>query len=124
MHQITTDGHTVWVNSPEVCLGRFGPNGVDVHKDAEGQVESGVSCLDCDRKPDWGRFVASMKEHHDITVEENYRPLWSWDPGRWARAMMLAHGRRALRKELERLAQIGLNPWGAKAVDAWSTLSV
>ncbi len=123
-HQITTDGKTVWINSPEVCLGRFSPQGIDVHRTAEQQIESGISCLACTPEPDWDSFVASMKESHDITVEVNYRPLWSWDPGRWARAMILAHGRRALRKELERLASAGLNPWGDKIHYAWGALRV
>ena len=31
-YEIVTDGRTVWVNTGEL-LGRFGPNGIDVHKD-------------------------------------------------------------------------------------------
>ena len=74
-HEITTDGRTVWVNAA-VCLGRFSPFGVDVHKDAEGQMQSGLQCLECSADSDWTTFVAAMLKHHDITVPDKYRPGW------------------------------------------------
>ena len=75
-YEITTDGKTVWVNS-SVCLGRFSRFGVDVHKDAEGQMRSGSQCLECSQEPNWPRFVAAMKEHHGIEVSDDYKPAWA-----------------------------------------------
>ena len=41
-YKIETDGTTVWVNSETgMCIGRFGRNGVDVHRDFEAQLELG-----------------------------------------------------------------------------------
>lgn len=76
LHEIITDGRTVWVNSPEVCLGRFGPNGVDVHNDTAGQM-AGHQCLDCrPGDPDWEAFKTAMLKHHGITVAESHKPGW------------------------------------------------
>ena len=76
--EISTDGKTVWVNGPSVCIGRFGRGGVDVHRDAAGQMDSGDACLDCftDGTPAemWDRFRASMLKFHDVDVPENFRP--------------------------------------------------
>lgn len=73
--EIRSDGKTVWVNGPEVCLGRFGPRGVDVHNDAAGQME-GHQCLDCRQEPDWEAFKASMLKYHEVEVSDDYRPDW------------------------------------------------
>ena len=75
--EITTDGITVWVNGPGVCIGRFGPRGVDVHRSAEEQMAGMGQCLDCREEPDWSSFVASMKEHHGVEVEADLEPDWS-----------------------------------------------
>lgn len=74
--ELIDDGRTVWVNT-DICLGRFGRMGVDVHHDAAGQSQ-GKHCLDCfprssDAKADWSRFRASMERHHGIRLP-NERP--------------------------------------------------
>jgi len=74
--EITTDGKTVWVNGSGVCLGRFGPRGVDVHRRAEEQLAGLPQCLDCRPVPDWEAFVASMKEHHGVEVDSVFEPEW------------------------------------------------
>tara|TARA_Y100000034_G_scaffold128232_1_gene182489 strand:+ start:221 stop:625 length:405 start_codon:yes stop_codon:yes gene_type:complete len=102
-HDIVSDGKTVWVNSAQGCLGRFSPNGVDVHKTAQGQIESGTACLDCSEVPDWGEFVRSMKEHHGIEIPKTYRPLWTFDPVRWARGFFRRHGATALRRAVRKI---------------------
>ncbi len=75
--EIINDGRTVWVNT-EICIGRFSAGGVDVHKDFEGQLNSGDPCLDCIHglppRESWDRFVASMLTHHGVIVPETYRP--------------------------------------------------
>ncbi len=75
--EIFTDGTTVWVNGCGVCLGRFGPRGVDVHRNAEEQMAGLNQCLDCRVEPDWSGFVASMQEHHGVEVEAFFEPEWT-----------------------------------------------
>ncbi len=78
--EVVSDGRTVWINSAEgCCLGRFSRFGIDVHKDAVGQVE-GDPCLDCaPGLPDasgWERFRRGMLEHHGVAVEDRHRPAF------------------------------------------------
>ena len=98
--EITTDGKTVWINTPGVCLGRFSKTGVDVHKTAEDHLETGAGCLQCDQIPNWDRFVAAMEKHHGIDVRP-YRPLWAWDATDWARQYAKTRGRSKLRVLLD-----------------------
>jgi hypothetical protein len=120
-HQIETDGKTIWINGPDVCLGRFSRTGVDVHGNAEEQMEMGIACKDCSSTPDWKQFVDSMMEHHGISVASKYRPLWTWSPQEWAREYCKVYGRTKLRAALERLERQG-NPWGGNISLAWEIL--
>jgi len=75
---ITTDGVTVWVNGPRGLLGRFGRNGLDVHRPVEDQQEKG-ECLFCTHEPttlaDWKVFVEKMLLHFGVSVHyEKYMP--------------------------------------------------
>lgn len=75
--EIESDGTTVWVNT-DICLGRFGRMGVDIHHGAEGQKQ-GLHCLDCfvrtaSLDEDWNRFKASMLAHHAIQISDNFKP--------------------------------------------------
>lgn len=76
-HQIDSDGVTVWVNGAFGLLGRFGRNGIDVHRPVEDQMVRG-ECLHCTHEPttaaDWDIFVSKMKELFGITVPEAYKP--------------------------------------------------
>ncbi len=77
--EIFTDGVTVWVNGDDgCCLGRFGLQGVDVHRTVHEQREKG-QCLECTHGPttraDWDLFVQSMKTRHNIAVGDKYLPL-------------------------------------------------
>lgn len=74
--EIVTDGTTVWVNT-SVCLGRFGPRGVDVHRSADEQVSGLPQCLDCRHEPDWTAFVCSMRLHHAVEIPDDLEPGWS-----------------------------------------------
>lgn len=79
--ELQTDGRTVWVNGANGhCLGRFGPNGVDVHTTAKQQLETGIACAECTHEPpthqEWVRFVRAMNEHHAIQVPDHMRPGW------------------------------------------------
>jgi hypothetical protein len=75
-YDITTDGRTVWVNAAS-CLGRFGLQGIDIHRPAAEQPDLG-ECLYCTHGPttraDWDVFVAKMLEHHAIKVLAKYMP--------------------------------------------------
>ncbi len=78
LHEITSDGRTVWVNGSDGLLGRFGPNGIDVHQPMSVQVQRGNECLHCTHEKttldDWHVFVAKMKEHFDIDVPAEHMP--------------------------------------------------
>lgn len=77
MHEILSDGVTVWVNSDKgYCLGRFGRMGIDVHRppgDTKGE------CLYCTHAPvtarDWKMFKTQMKRHHNVVVTDQDKPL-------------------------------------------------
>jgi hypothetical protein len=77
IYDITSDGVTVWVNGENGLIGRFGRMGIDIHRPANEQAQK--VCLHCTHEPvrsdDWDVFVAKMKEHFDITVSEEYKPL-------------------------------------------------
>jgi hypothetical protein len=75
---ITSDGVTVWVNGAGGLLGRFGRNGVDIHRPLSEQEEKG-ECLLCTHEPttlaDWEMFVQQMLEHFGVSVHyETYMP--------------------------------------------------
>ncbi len=76
-HEITSDGKSVWVNGSEGLLGRFGPNGIDVHQPATAQLTGG-ECLHCSHarttRADWDVFVQKMKEHWGILVPQDVMP--------------------------------------------------
>ena len=76
-HQITSDGKTVWINGMGGLLGRFGLQGIDVHRPLTEQEERG-ECLHCTHGPttrqDWDVFVQKMKEHFGVTVPERFLP--------------------------------------------------
>lgn len=68
--QFLTDGRTLWINSPQVLIGRFSPMGVDVHSEG--------TCASCKTgDPDWDQFVRLMAEVHAVTVPGGLRPEWS-----------------------------------------------
>lgn len=77
--EVLTDTRTVWVNGADgMNLGRYGPRGVDVHVNFDGQLAGGY-CADCfvrtdDPRADWDRFRESMKRVHDIDVSDGFRP--------------------------------------------------
>jgi hypothetical protein len=78
-YEIATDGKTVWVNTANGCIGRFGLQGVDIHHEPLKQMERGSSeCLFCTHGPvsraDWELFVAKMLELHKVTVPQRYMP--------------------------------------------------
>lgn len=75
---ITSDGVTVWVNGAGGLLGRFGRNGVDIHRPLSEQEERG-ECLLCTHArttlADWEMFVQQMLKHYGISVHyEKYLP--------------------------------------------------
>jgi len=76
-HDISTDGRTVWVNSVDGLLGRFGLQGIDIHRPLSEQRTQG-ECLHCTHGPttraDWDVFVVKMREHFRIDVPKKYMP--------------------------------------------------
>lgn len=76
-YEIDSDGVTVWVNGEGSLLGRFGRNGIDIHRPIEEQSSSG-ECLYCTHasttSADWVTFVAKMKELYSIDVPDHHKP--------------------------------------------------
>lgn len=74
---VESDGVTVWVNDAYGCIGRFGYNGIDVHRNVKDQRDKG-ECLHCTHSPtinsDWSIFVLKMNQFHQITVPEKHKP--------------------------------------------------
>ncbi len=77
LSSITSDGVTVWVNGASGLLGRFGRNGIDIHRPASEQQTKG-ECLFCTHEKttpaDWEMFVRGMQTHHGIFVHPRYMP--------------------------------------------------
>jgi hypothetical protein len=76
-YEIVSDGKTVWVNGRNGLLGRFGVNGVDVHRATKEQATQG-ECLFCTHEKtsayDWCVFRLYMKKYHKIAVPSKYMP--------------------------------------------------
>ena len=76
--EIFSDGRTVWVNTPECAIGRFGPYGIDVHRTIQAQMEGQPECLACTHGPtnlaDWRRFQTLMIEHYNVMIPDNHMP--------------------------------------------------
>jgi len=77
-YEITTDGTTVWVNSSDGAIARFGKNGIDIHCSLGEMVEFGTQCLQCTHQPttvdDWRAFQDGMLKHHGISVSDGFMP--------------------------------------------------
>lgn len=80
--EVRGDGTTVWVNAADgSCVGRFSPNGLDLHRSATEQMAGAGECLDCSHgpvgEPEWRRFVDGLLAHHGIGLDEAaIRPGW------------------------------------------------
>src|SRR5882672_9069168 len=65
--EISHDGRTVWVNTEEANIGRFGVYGIDVHNTISAQRNGAPECLACTHEkthlPEWRRFQLLMLEH-------------------------------------------------------------
>lgn len=72
MHQIITDGRTVWVDVGGFTVGRFSAFGIDIH------TADSSGCIDCTHtrpdRMDWDRFTIGMLAHHDVEVSDEYMP--------------------------------------------------
>lgn len=77
-YEVMTDGRTVWVNSPGICVGRFTVAHMDIHQDLQKQLETAKSCDDCREGPftekDWQYFRDRMREMFGVNVPDNYAP--------------------------------------------------
>lgn len=78
--EVVSDTRNVWVNSSSgVCVGRFTKHGVDIHADAEGQLQ-GKHCLECfnykqqDSRHAWDKFVAGMQQHYGVLIPSSAMP--------------------------------------------------
>ncbi len=79
--EILSDGRTVWVNGQDgCCLARFSYMGIDIHKDARGQMEEDKQCLDCKHGPttleDWECFKKALWQYYQVRVCDDHRPTF------------------------------------------------
>ncbi len=77
-YQIDSDGETVWVNTSDGCIGRFGKLGIDIHQEPLKQASGRSECLFCTHGPtgfsDWELFCSKMKDIYKIYISESYTP--------------------------------------------------
>jgi hypothetical protein len=77
---ISFGDRAVWVNSAGGCLGRFGKNGIDVHRAIDEEGLPQPQCLFCTHAPvnldDWTRFVDAMKQFHGVDISSYAPPTW------------------------------------------------
>lgn len=75
--EVTSDGVTVWVNGEFGLLGRFGRQGVDIHRPLNEQSTKG-ECLFCTHRAttraDWDTFVKKMAEIYKVRVGSKHMP--------------------------------------------------
>lgn len=77
-HEIHDDGKTVWVNGVYGLLGRFGVNGIDIHRPMNEQMERGEYLhytYGPTTRNDWDVFVTKMAEHFGIHVPDEHMPI-------------------------------------------------
>lgn len=77
--EVVSDGRTVWVNGADgMCLGRFGPVGIDIHRDFAAQARGESECLACTHeKPDikaWRQFQILMRRHYAVGIGDDHMP--------------------------------------------------
>lgn len=77
-YEIISSRTAVWVNDGSGCIGRFGKNGIDIHRTLLDQMNSGSECLACTHAPtteaDWQDFRRLMMHHYRIDVPDSARP--------------------------------------------------
>lgn len=76
---VESDGITVWVNaSTGDCIGRFGRNGIDIHRTVQDQMDGKDQCLFCTHAPvtrdEWELFKVKMLELYRVTVTDEHMP--------------------------------------------------
>ena len=79
-HETISDGKTVWINAKDgCCLGRYVHSRLivhmDVHRDTDGQIESGTACMNCAEGSTWEGFKSAMLKHHGIMVPDDHKPV-------------------------------------------------
>lgn len=77
-YEIISSATATWVNDGSGCIGRFGKNGIDVHRTVLDQVSGVSECLACTHAPttedDWQEFRRLMQFHYNIAVPDDARP--------------------------------------------------
>lgn len=78
LHEVVSDGVTVWVNTAWGCIGRFGTNGIDIHKEPSSRKAPTNECLFCTHgtvtRSDWDLFVQKMLELYGVRVQDLHLP--------------------------------------------------
>lgn len=80
-YQVQSSTHTVWVNGPDgSCVARFSRAGIDIHKPAREQMETGEQCLDCKpgwtTKEDWIYFTGRVQELFGVDITYHHKPIY------------------------------------------------
>lgn len=65
--EVSTDGRTVWVNTPRGCIGGFCSSGYEIWAEVTGDlIDSGG--------PDWETWNEMLQIYYGVTVPEELRP--------------------------------------------------
>lgn len=72
--EVSSDSQTVWINSANGALARFGRLGIDVHN------ATNTGCLHCTHgrqtPADWERFKRLVLDVYGVEVSDTHRPKW------------------------------------------------
>ena len=75
--QISSDGRTIWVHaySDGSTVGRFGPNGIDIHNSVTDMMNGKGQCLKCTHgktgPAEWEIFRNHAKDHWNLELSKN-----------------------------------------------------
>lgn len=71
--EVSSDGRTVWVNTSDGLIGRFGKMGIDIHSPG-----GDGHCLLCTHgvttNEDWSTFVTQMLRIYGCAVGDEHKP--------------------------------------------------
>lgn len=70
-----TDGRTLWVNSPTMCLGRVQPAAAEVFIEGKTTITIPFG-HPTQMEVVWAKFVELMLTHHDVPITDDQQPAW------------------------------------------------
>jgi hypothetical protein len=73
LHEVSSDGRTIWVNGPEGCLARFCPVSQEFMSPPDFSAFKHPN--DNPTAEHWQRFVDKVRSAFDLAIDDKHRPL-------------------------------------------------